>query len=546
MIERISKKVLATGLVFSVVLNIVTVAELALLLGGYPGQREVKGFAAVELLSEPWHFKARKELIFRDQQINPSDFRDKVSMRITYNLHGLCVLPKYGSGIIFNRGIKETETMVSFFDYGKNCFEGDQVVEISLADFQGYSADKGINRISASFWYSTFYDVEIKSIQLLSAESSSKSLVLASKTERAPTKTPMPTREVGRKPTNTISLSPTTVAATTFIKPTVTTIPNIPTTTPTVPTTTPIPAMKAWNILSVSSMKETKDKICGQDNQDFIDRWINKAVELGVNYIAIEQPYDSPACGDTLAYTQKWVASIRAKGLSVWHRHMPLAFEGIYDTQKRTDVDYIKMISDYIKANPTLFKEGDIFTPIPEPQNGGISGVSYCSFGVCIFKSAADFNLWLRNAMTASENAFATIGLAGKVKVGYFGFDGFIAWGDNNPDWNGILEDQTIAMMGNITIDHYPEIVGDTMENDLNELQARYPGVPVVIGEWGTITGGDVVRQVNTSMVAAKRTGVTGFNYWHMGMGGNEALIQSDFANNIHFPTVQSYFQNSL
>jgi hypothetical protein len=144
--------------------------------------------------------------------------------------------------------------------------------------------------------------------------------------------------------------------------------------------------------------------------------------------------------------------------------------------------------------------------------------------------------------MSASESAFASIGLSGQLKLGYYGFDGFVAWGHNNPDWNGILEDATIQAMGNITIDHYPNLVGTTMEADLNELQSLYPGVPIVIGEWGTVTDGDLTGQVNREMSSALRPGVIGFNYWHMGMGGHESLINDDFSLREHFNAVKSFF----
>lgn len=130
------------------------------------------------------------------------------------------------------------------------------------------------------------------------------------------------------------------------------------------------------------------------------------------------------------------------------------------------------------------------------------------------------------------------------IKIGYYGFDGFVAWGHNNPDWEGILEDETIAKMGNITIDHYPEAVGTTMEEDLNELSSIYPGIPIVIGEWGTIGGGDLEAIVKTTMAAAKNhPNVIGFNYWHLGMGGNESLIDYDFNELIHFDEMKSFFR---
>ena len=142
-----------------------------------------------------------------------------------------------------------------------------------------------------------------------------------------------------------------------------------PTATPT-PTPTPIStgsSSQAWSIQSVSSMKETKDKICGQDSLSFINQWVATAKQLGVNYIAVETPYDSPSCADSTSYTRAWVSAIRAAGLKVWHRHMPLSFEGIYSIPKIKS-DYLSLISSYIKNNPDLFKPDDIFTPIPEPQ----------------------------------------------------------------------------------------------------------------------------------------------------------------------------------
>ena len=299
----------------------------------------------------------------------------------------------------------------------------------------------------------------------------------------------------------------------------------------------------SWNIQSVSSMKETKDRVCNQRNGDFIKKWIAKAVGLGANYVSIETPYDSPGCGNAVAYTKLWADEARKQGLRVWHRHMPLSFEGIYNTPKTAGKDNIGQIRDYIKSNKDLFRSGDIFTPIPEPQNGGIKGVTYCAADICQFSGPADFNKFLREAMEVSKQAFNEIGLQNKIKVGYYGFDGFVAWGDNNPDWEGILEDETVKQMGNITIDHYPEAVKDTMENDLNELEKKYPNVPIIIGEWGTTQGGDLVGAVQSSMKAAQRSSVVGFNYWHMGVGGNEALINEDFSERPQFSAVKSFFK---
>ncbi|MDO8551717.1 MAG: PA14 domain-containing protein [bacterium] len=614
----------------------------------------------IELLSSPWILTGNKGASEKYQTINPQVLKGKDRLRLTYNLHGECLIPGDASAIVFDQpaGVWHFATLAK---YGRNCFDGVQTVEIPLSDFPGLNLSNSVALFHVRFWGAASFTIDLSSAVVSDSQTattipsatpspvaggndsytaeywntpgagSSPSIpqrapdltrqdkdvdfiwdqgtpdpkidtnhfiarwsktqyfdagtyhfasvsddgirvyvnnqliinrwndhpisiyaqdltmpagdyalrveyydntgtaiaeLQVSQIKAAPISTPTPTLV----PTSTPSLLPTSVLQ--------------PTPTPTTATVSPS-GTATWSIQSVSSMKETKDKICGQDSQNFINSWVDKAKELGANYVAVETPYDNPACGDALAYTQAWVNTIRSRGLKVWHRHMPLAFESIYNVPKATSSDkYLTMISNYIKNNPSLFADGDIFSPIPEPQNGGIDGVTGCANGVCQFSGPADFNSWLRNAIDSSNNAFSQIGLGGKIKIGYYGFDGFVAWGDNNPDWNGILEDSTVQKMGNITIDHYPELVGGDMTTDLQELEARYPNTPIIIGEWGSTGTTNLTQQVNKSMgAAAADPNVIGFNYWHMGMGGNEALINSDFTNREQFSTVQSYFK---
>ncbi len=548
----------------------------------------------VELLPQPLILAGNKEVTIRKVSLRPDILNDKSALTLTVDLHGLCLSTDSAGVIEFEQLRSNRKNKILLKKYLIDCQEGLQTTTIPLNDF-GIRSNTRVAAFVAKFWYPTNYNVEITSAtvanNVLGTSSSpltqsplyrtrrrhptqtptplltptpSTSIPTVSPTLTPPFSptptlqlsiTPSPTRTGSTTPTIRLTLSPSptrtsTIAPTRTLSPTATRTPTIsPTRTPT-PTIsnsgTPTPTLstqQTWSIQSVSSMKESKDRVCDQRAQTFIDQWVTTAANLGVNYIAVETPYDSPGCGNSVTYTQHWVQAIHSRGLHVWHRHMPLAFEGIYNTPKNLNIDYLQQIANYIRANPTFFRDGDIFTPIPEPQNGGIQGVTYCSRSICIFQNPAQFNQWLRNAMSTSETAFQQIGLGGKIKIGYFGFDGFVAWGDNNPDWHGILEDTTIAQMGNITIDHYPELVGDTMSNDLNELQTRYPNVPIVIGEWGTVADGNPMQQVQNSMGAARRSNVVGFNYWHMGIGGNEGLINEDFSLNPQYSTVQTFFR---
>jgi hypothetical protein len=508
-----SLHIIASLLVISIILNIILVG-IVFTKENASSESDVKSASEISLVAAPITIEGNKELKIYTLPVIPTILEEKDTLTLTLNLNGLCVLPAKAAMVRFVT-IENKEYEISLQKYVQNCARGDQTIHIPLVDIFGPSPFPQVTSLDLQFWYPTLFVVTVSDISIYNN-------VLAAQTKSS-SKSKKPTP----KPTAPL------FTATPTIKPTPT--------TPLILTPTPSIVSGGWQIKSVSSMKETKDIVCTPRDITYIQAWINAAVELGVTHIAVETPYDSPSCGDAVAYTKLWVDAIHARGLHVWHRHMPLAFEGIYNTPKSSTTNYLTQISNYIKSDPTFFKSGDIFTPIPEPQNGGIAGITYCPQNICIFAGQSQFNTWLRDAIDVSQSAFTSVNISG-MKIGYYGFDGFVAWGDNNPDWHGILEDATVAKMGNITIDHYPEIVGDTMENDLNELQARYPTTPIIIGEWGTITGGDTEAQVLQTMGAATRPNVIGFNYWHMGVGGNEALINSDFSKKAQFDEVQSFY----
>ncbi len=496
------------------------VGNLVLVLFLIRSRPAIRGAEASSISVSPVTLTGSKEISRVTWPVSAGALTGRDTLSVTLDLKSVCLLPDQASSVAFTGPGGKTYS-VALADYVTNCTDGSQTAHIPIADFFPDGVPESVTALTVQIWQPAQYAVGINTVTV-----TDRVLGLGTGRGRQQGQDRRPTQ----KPPKTPTLAPTNP------------VPTPEGTAAPTPTPLALPSVN-WPLRSVSSMKESKDRVCNQRDAAFIRSFVQKAKDLGVTHIGVETPYDNPVCGDAVAYTNAWVTAIHQAGLNVWHRHMPLAFEGIYNTPKIAGADYVAMIAAYIRAHPDFFTPGDIFTPIPEPQNGGIAGVTYCPFGICIFSGPTAFNMWLRDAMYASEAAFNDIGLSGKIGIGYFGFDGFVAWGDNNPDWHGILEDETIARMGNITIDHYPEIVGDTMENDLNELIAKYPTVPIIIGEWGTITGGDVEQQVKNTMGAAIRPNVVGFNYWHMGTGGNEALINEDFTNRAQYDEVQSFFK---
>lgn len=326
-------------------------------------------------------------------------------------------------------------------------------------------------------------------------------------------------------------------------------VPATPTPSPT-PSPTPVPT--TWPIQSFDVMKYSKDVVCAPPSDAFIATQAKRAKDGGANYIAISTPYDDPSCASALTLTNKWIAAIRAENLKVWHRHMGLSFEGIYSTPKAKALNaYTQQIVGYIYMNQSQFEDGDLFTPTPEPDSAGINGVTYCGNpALCAFSSSSEYNLWIQKTQTAVKAAFADLGK--NVKVGYYGHSGFIVWGENNPDWQGqsFLTQATVTSMDNvITMDTYPESYsGGTMAASLNGAHTKWPSATIVIGEWGTITATNSAQaqsQINASMGASKpsvRSYVTGFNYWHLGPGGNEGLLNNDQSIKPQYTDVSDFY----
>lgn len=565
-------------------------------------------FADTNILSSPWNLNGGPGAKEAYQAVPGNSVSGNSALRLNYDLHGLCLNSNDASAIVFDQnGWKYT----SLSKYGENCKNGSQTVDIPLSAFNVDTSKPLDGPFHVRIWADKAFNVDVNSATLVSNGSTtapssntpgsfqgiSDGQTVSGKIYVQFSANPDTTKKVDWYIDNNLSQSDTVgpfwlggyasgkalgwntswipaishelkvvvtnkdnttyssklnfIVSRSAVTPTPVPAGANITPTPTIrltPTPTPVPTVPSsstWDIQSIDSMKSTKDAVCGQRDDAWIGSWLDKAKELGANYVAISMPYDNPSCANSTDYANRWIKLIRQKGLHVWHRRMPLAFEGIYSTPKAGQ-DFLGQIYSYIKSNSSQFQPGDIFTPIPEPQNGGINGFSSCN-GYCQFSSISAFNQWLRDAISRSNQAFNELGIS-NIKVGYFGFDGFVTWGDNNPDWHGILEDSTVQAMGNvITIDHYPEAIGGNMDTDLSELEAKYPNAKIVIGEWGTITGGSTEQSVINSMGGAKKhKNVVGFNYWQFGPeGSGEQLVNESngkFSNNVQFDEVQSYY----
>lgn len=293
-------------------------------------------------------------------------------------------------------------------------------------------------------------------------------------------------------------------------------------------------------IKSIDVMKRTRDRVCSPSTDDEIATMIERIKNANATHVAISFPIDQTYCNDPTPQMYAWVKAAREQGLQVWFRLVTNKWEGFYETQKHIDpYAHTRSMANFVTSHPDLFLGGDILTPFPEPQNGGIAGVN-CFDGNCMFDSASSFNTWLRHNQSTLENAVSSIGKA-DVKVGYYGFDGFVAWGDRNPDWIGILETNTITEIGDLTFDHYFPTSDDPVA-EFAKIKSRFPDTELCVGEWGSIHG-ESPERINQVLQAAYDAGIRCFNYWHLGPDGvSETLINHDFSPNDRYYAVQEFY----
>ncbi|GIH24706.1 hypothetical protein Aph01nite_30160 [Acrocarpospora phusangensis] len=131
--------------------------EIAFTGGGTP--------AGVELLPEPWHLTGSNGADEEYQEFDPGLLEGKTVLRVTYDLHGLQAIGGDASAIIFDQG---GWRFASLADYGQNGHDGEQTVDIPLADFDGLDLGEPTEgMLHTRFWYGSPFTVDILSVRAL-------------------------------------------------------------------------------------------------------------------------------------------------------------------------------------------------------------------------------------------------------------------------------------------------------------------------------------------------------------------------------------------
>jgi RHS repeat-associated protein len=122
------------------------------------------GVTGTELLTAPWNLSGNNGSDEKYQSVPQNILNGKVSITVTYDLHGICALGGDASAIIFDQnGWK----FVSLSNYGQNCLNGPQTVTIPLSAFTGLNTNANLTgSLHSRFWYGSAFTVDITSIKI--------------------------------------------------------------------------------------------------------------------------------------------------------------------------------------------------------------------------------------------------------------------------------------------------------------------------------------------------------------------------------------------
>jgi hypothetical protein len=280
-----------------------------------------------------------------------------------------------------------------------------------------------------------------------------------------------------------------------------------------------VATLQLWPTECIDTMKTSRDNArlwaARPDLTNEIDAEMTTIASTGANCVAIDTPYDAEFSN----YLKAYVYGARQHGLRVWFRGNWSGWEGWFGYKATlTSAQLLAKTSAFIKENPTLFQNGDIFTAAPEAENGG----PFKDLTPAIYPQYRQF---LLDEQATDTTAFKAIGK--QVTTNWLSMNGGTA--------EKILSPITQSSLGNVaTIDHYikdPSLMGEFIDH----FQTQ--GAQTVVGEFGA-----PIPQINGSMTESEQAAFVGkllaqmyqrkdsvlaVNYWTLD-DGSTALVNPD------------------
>jgi len=250
-----------------------------------------------------------------------------------------------------------------------------------------------------------------------------------------------------------------------------------------------------------------------QNDKEFdkvIDQQVSNIAKTGANYIAIGTPYDDEFRG----FQKRWVQAARRHNLRVWFRGNFAGWEQWFEYPKIDYSTHIEKTTQYILNNRELFRDGDIFTPCPECEQGA-------KLQLGEYEKVEAHRKFLTEEYMRAKQAMSEIGK--DVRVGYYSMNGDVA--------ARLMDKETTAALGGVVvIDHYVPTT-ERLVNDIRQY-AQNSGGTIILGEFGAPIpdlNGKMTEEEQSAWLNKTLTELaflpelTGLNYW-VNTGGTTGL----------------------
>jgi len=285
-----------------------------------------------------------------------------------------------------------------------------------------------------------------------------------------------------------------------------------------------------FQVQAIDTMKYSRDLARERARDPNFDKVIERQMGLivgaGATHVAIGTPYDE----EFIPFMKLWVESARAHGLSVWFRGNFSGWERWFNYPRIGREEHQKKLADFLEKNPELFRDGDIFTPCHECENGGPGDPRNTG-------DKAGYRIFLIDEFADSRSAFDAMGK--KVTL-VASMNGDIA--------REVMDRATAQSLKGIVIDHYTKRA-DVFGKDISNIRKRL-GINIGLGEFGAPIpdiNGEMSESEQTKFVRsllrelyADSENIPYVNYWVL-EGGSTALVEEDRAK-AAYGAVKDYY----
>jgi len=287
-----------------------------------------------------------------------------------------------------------------------------------------------------------------------------------------------------------------------------------------------------WQVQSVDTMKFSRD-VARQylDDSSFdatIDAQVKAIADTGATHVAVATPYDP----EFIPFLSRWVRAARNHHLLVWFRGNLSGWENWFGYPDISALDHTQKILEFIKSNPNLFANGDIFSSCPECENGVLGDPRHTN-------KVAEYRQFLVSEHSAVAKIFQSLNK--QVITNYYSMNADVA--------RLVMDKNTTASLGGVvTIDHYVA-TPERLVSDIKDLSESSGGL-IILGEYGVPIPdihGNLDDQgqadwINKSLRLLVNTPqLIGLNYW-TSFGGTTELWNSPDLPKPAVATLKSYY----